>query len=356
MKFSYIVFVVLLLSCGTDEIGQEKFPYPAVDSFESPWQFDGDKEAHKVTETELLALFQDPIGEAFGPYYYSWISKETDGSNYFTLAYADDCQMGIYLVKDQGSEMSLIGTLALQTSCSDSEVEKSTKIDGKEFISTSVTYDVVSIYPSKEIVKSEINDGVFTEITKYQEHPGVSLWNGLALRETPEKKGKYITRVNMGEIFSITDLQIDAAADDYVEIQLKSGQRGFILSDLVYPKCVPGTLTDEASILRRPDLLTKTAENFNPLDIVGITELKMVNGETWMKVKGKPRGEKWFKEGWVSAYDISRDAIDLAIAAYASRAFELADYAEQEQAIKDIIQNDDLNESLLIAYLEEMIR
>lgn len=175
----------------------------------------------------------------------------------------------------------------------------------------------------------------------------VCIWDKIAVRKSPDPKGKWITSLSIGE--TLTYLGIDSAAGDktYANIQLNDKSQGWAIKDFIVPNGKPVAMLKDADLYSRPDLLTKTDKKFSKMDIVSSIEQQ----DDWIKVRGKRSEGKWIEEGWVKGMNISYDGVDIATAKFAKQAYALENTDERVQALKDIIDNSDLSDSKFISEL-----
>jgi len=286
-------------------------------------------------------------------FYYSW---ESDGElTEFTLLESSVCEDMIHYFVFSGSEFISKKLVALSTNCGDWEQQISSTVEGGTISIKNFGYGYEEIYPNQSSQKCIISaEGIFECTSQVNVYPGVSLWNGLALRETPDKKGKYITLVNIGETFTTADSVQVKDDDEYLHIQLKDGTKGYILNRLVMQKAVPLAILKNASIYRRPDELTKTSNTFSAMDVVGFSE--MFDDYQWLKVKGRPKGEKWFKEGWIKSENGTQNPIEIAVASLVKKALEEKDSDKQLEMLEAIRSNKDFSSSQLMENLNYLLQ
>ena len=131
----------------------------------------------------------------------------------------------------------------------------------------------------------------------------VCLWDNLAIRETASDDGKYITSLSLGEtVTSLEEVKTDESSDkkrQYLKVQLSDGTQGWTRNDLVFTTSKLLIPAQEVKIYKRADLLTATDDAFQTFDLVVVQEEQY----EWYRVTGIPRGESWFKDGWVKKDD-----------------------------------------------------
>ena len=185
------------------------------------------------------------------------------------------------------------------------------------------------------------------EVVTAEEAPAVSIyWGNLGLRDAPEKDGKWLTSIKMGEkLTSLGITAMDSANNtEYVKVRLMDGKEGWTQSNLVVVNADAAVLVSEAEIYSRPDLLNKTDKKYSKMDVVAVIQAE---GD-WIEVKGK-RGEgSWVESGWIKPISISYEDYDIAVALYTRMAMKEKDTEKKIAALEDIIQNQDLSKSELI--------
>ena len=186
------------------------------------------------------------------------------------------------------------------------------------------------------------------------ETPAVCVWDQVSVRATPEKKGKWVAALSLGESLTyLHEEQTDPADDDntYLKVRLTGGQEGWTRQDFVIPDAKAGVFVRETSMYQRPDLLTKTDKVCDPMDIMAISEAE---GD-WLKVRGKRVKGKWLEEGWVKADNMSERTIDIAVAKFGQKAMAQEDQDKQVTALQEIIDNADLQQAVFIPMIKSRL-
>ncbi len=183
----------------------------------------------------------------------------------------------------------------------------------------------------------------------------VCIWDNISLKATPDKDGKWIASISLGEKCTyLNDKKEEVNGEKktcYLKMKLQDGKEGWVQSDFIVLDGKPGVITDDAVIYSRPDLLTKTAKTFSKMDIIGV---KSEQNE-FIEVSGKRKDGKWIETGWIKPSSISYSDIDIAVAKYASKALATEDAGKRESALKEIVDNKDLQESVFIADIKEAL-
>ena len=187
-----------------------------------------------------------------------------------------------------------------------------------------------------------------------QETPAVCVWDKVSVRATPEKKGKWVAALSIGESLTfLHDEKTDSADDNntYLKVRLTGGQEGWTRKDFVIADAKAGVFVRETSLYQRPDLLTKTDKVCDPMDIMAVTESQ---GD-WLKVRGKRVQGKWLEEGWVKADNLSERTIDIAVAKFGQKALALEDKNEKVAALQEIIDNSDLKQAVFFPMIKSQL-
>lgn len=183
----------------------------------------------------------------------------------------------------------------------------------------------------------------------------VCIWDKVSLKESPDKDGKWITSINIGEKCTYLDDEKEVANGDkntkYIKVQLQDGKQGWVQADFVIVGGKAGAIVQDATIYSRPDLLTKTDKSFSQFDIVALKSEQ----NNFVEVVGKRKDGKWIETGWIKPSNTSSEDIDVAVAKYASKALANEDEDQKIRAITEIIENPDFSGSAFIPGLRVMI-
>jgi hypothetical protein len=183
----------------------------------------------------------------------------------------------------------------------------------------------------------------------------VCIWDNISLKESPGKDGKWLASVSLGEkcLYMNSDREETNGEKKtkYLKIRLQDGKEGWVQADFIVVEGKPGVIVQDAVVYSRPDLLTKTDKSFSKMDIIG------VKGEQndFREIAGKRKSGKWIETGWIKAANISYSDVDIAVAKYAAKALAITDKEKREAAVKEIVENKDLQESVFISDLKNSL-
>jgi hypothetical protein len=178
----------------------------------------------------------------------------------------------------------------------------------------------------------------------------VCILDGLALKDKPEKAGKWLASISFGEIVRFTgDSAKDGGDKDrlYYKVTLSDGKAGWTTSYGIVPNAVPGVVKMETVLYKRPDVVTATTQKFAFMTIVAVGQEK----EGWVEVAGEGRK----LSGWAKQDAISTDPGDVGAVILAAKAFKEAKDKPRLEVIKEIVANTPFPQSFFIAKLQEEI-
>lgn len=339
-----ILGAFVLVSCDSGlEISADSFYWKDHETFDArAYHIDMQDVPHEVLRILLPdmgwpAESLDYLDEVMWKYY-SWQSGRDFTE--FVLYNADGCENVIYYLVYKDGKYVSHKDIAYYEDCAEGGTTKEAKIEGDKIQITVSRQDYGAFMEDRSMETCRITtEGKFDCAEPINFFSGMSLWNNLALRETPAKDGKFVARVNMGETFTTSDSSDWSEEDEYVFVELKGGQSGYILNRLVQTKAVPLAIHSDAVIHSRPDELTRTDKTFSRMDIVALVDAK--EEYAWLKVKGRTPGDKWFKEGWIKADRGTQNPIDIAVASLVNKALEEKDDAARYSLLTDIYSNPD---------------
>jgi uncharacterized protein YgiM (DUF1202 family) len=177
----------------------------------------------------------------------------------------------------------------------------------------------------------------------------VCVWDNLSVRSIPSDKGKWLTSLSLGEsITLLNETEVDSTSErTYTKVQLTDGNEGWSLADFIVADGEAATFIQDADVYSRPDLLTKTNKQYSRMDIVAIKSTQ----DDWLEVVGKRNDGRYIETNWVKSDNISTEDVDIAVAKFAAPIAKMDDLEKKEEALKNLISNSDLNNSVFMADL-----
>jgi hypothetical protein len=220
---------------------------------------------------------------------------------------------------------------------------------------TSVTLLILAVFIIVSGCKTKKSTGEENLSGESRKGDAVCIWDNLSLKESPDKDGKWLASISLGEkcIFLNSEKE-DINGEKktrYMKIRLKDGKEGWVQSDFIVVDGKPGVIIQDAVIYSRPDLLTKTSKSFSKMDIIGVKGTQ----NDFIEVTGKRKDGKWIETGWIKTSNISYSEIDIAVAKYAAKALSIEETGKRDAAVKEIVDNRDLQGSSFIADLKELL-
>jgi len=178
--------------------------------------------------------------------------------------------------------------------------------------------------------------------------PSVCIWDDASVRVLPSIQADRISTMALGEkIIWLGGSEVDSTDEGivYLKIQLSDGSIGWTSEKLIAVDAIPAVAITKAPIFRRPDLVTETSDEFEPMDLVAVTTTK---GD-WIEVVG----EKKSKSGWINSKQVSQKEEDVAVALLAVKATAEKDVDKRIEKIGAILNNAGFSRSVFMADLEK---
>jgi hypothetical protein len=189
-----------------------------------------------------------------------------------------------------------------------------------------------------------------SEVVASEKKQTVCIWNGVPVRETPSKDGKWVSSISLGETVTfLGKVAIDSLDKnrEYLYVELSDGKVAWANS---YGLIVDGkiaVLKEDAPIYKRPDLLTITEESFDKMDVLAIEETK----DEWIKVIG----EKKKLLGWIKNNTVTESKEDIAFSIMVSKELKGKDGSFIIDKIEEFIEKTPYVNSIFISYLNELL-
>jgi hypothetical protein len=367
MKYGIVsfLFVAILAGCNSSKkFKPEQFSNANLSEFSTGMEQQGNLTGDKA----ILELLWKPTleewkledalkGEYNSTYLYSW-QGEIGDKQHFVVRLTSECDEALYYFVFDGDQYISSLLLASEQQCGDFYQASSARITGKEITIDYEGYGVTMIYPERTKQRCMIGeDGLIVCDAAWGRYPGVCMYDRIGLRERPFKDAKILTQVSLLEEFAFADSAFVKENSEYIFVELKDGKQGYLQRNLLALKAMAGVVSEEAAVYRRPDELTLTTDRFYGLDLVAVTGRDDNSFEPmWLKVRGRPAGQKNFVEGWIKIESFSMYPSDVAVAVYAQKAFAETDDAKRIQLLTDLVNNPDFQGSRMLEYVYERIQ
>ena len=184
----------------------------------------------------------------------------------------------------------------------------------------------------------------------FEKQQTVCIWDGVPVRETPSKDGKWISKISLGEtLYYLGEMAVDSADSnrEYIKVELSDGKVAWARSYGLVIEGKIAAIKDNVPVYERPDLLTLTKKEFYKMDVLAIEETK----EDWIKVIGKERKIK----GWIKSDVVTENKEDIAVAIMASKQLINKDNEIIVEKIEEFIEELPYENSIFIEYLKEKL-
>lgn len=184
-----------------------------------------------------------------------------------------------------------------------------------------------------------------------QELPAVCIWDKGSVRQAPNKDGKWLSSMSLGEKVTFMGISAIDSSDknvEYYKIKLSDGKEGWASQYVVEIDASPAVILKETPLYRRPDYLTVTDKKLQAMNVVAIKNTE----DNWIEVVG----EKKYTHGWIQNESISKKDIDIAVGLLASKALSEDDDNVKKEKINEIINNKAFANSVFIEKLKGMVK
>jgi hypothetical protein len=183
----------------------------------------------------------------------------------------------------------------------------------------------------------------------------ICIWKEISVKESPNEKGKYLTSVFLGEKLTVL---ADTASErlnnriySYQKVKLADGSQGWIRSEFIAINATPAAFLKDATIYKRPDLMTSSKKSFNAMDFVAIKNLTQ---DGWAEVIGKRAGDTWFSSGWVKEENLTKDSKDITFSVLFTKAMDIRDTDLRTAEVKSILNTPELAGSLFFTRVNDI--
>lgn len=176
----------------------------------------------------------------------------------------------------------------------------------------------------------------------------VCIWDKGSIRVEPSRKARWLSAMALGEkITWLGESKVDSTDQNrkYLKVRLSDGTEGWASEYVVAVDASPAVIVKQASIYRRPDLITITEKEFEPMDVVAVLESK--NG--WIDVVGKEHKKK----GWIQSKVISSRDEDIAVSLLTHKAYQEKEKEQIKEKIKSLLNNAQFSNSIFIGDLKD---
>jgi hypothetical protein len=208
---------------------------------------------------------------------------------------------------------------------------------------------IAGTWSCKNKPEEKNKEGNKEKATKTEAKPSVCIWNNGSIRAKPKKNGEWVSSMSLGEkVTWLGVTEVDSANNvKYHKVQLSDSTTGWASEYIVVLGAKPGAILKEATLYKRPDLLTSTDKKLEKMNIVAVKKEK----DKWKKVIG----EKKKKQGWIKKENVSEKNEDIAVAAIAKKALEIKDKKDKVKELKKIVDNTSLKKSSFMPDLKKKL-
>lgn len=178
----------------------------------------------------------------------------------------------------------------------------------------------------------------------------VCIWDGISVRESPLKNSKQLSSLSLGETVTYLDTSLTDVTDknrEYFKIRLSDGKQGWVPSYGVLKNASSAVLKINASLYKRPDLLTITDIRLSPMEFFAITN----KIDDWVEVTGEQKK----KVGWIKKDAITTNKEDIAMAILITKKLAVNDDLSSEEKLKTLLNEAPYPKSIFIENIRQKL-
>lgn len=367
----YLLCSILLLSCGKSyDLDKTKFsPLPEGEfTTTNAWE-----SSNQITKPEDVAYFmnqispkmdvQEEFNQGYAEYYYFFHKTLSGTENLEVFAIASgpmNCDYGTYMIVTKNGKISDGRKILNVEECGDYESNTIGHFSngGKTLVAKFKGYSGYELKPDEYIDTCTVNSEGKLECKTFEIKKAVCLWEKVSVRESPEGDSKYLTSAVLGEevimLGQEKEIESNGKTERYFKILLSDGTKGWADERFFAKDGTVSAVIRETPIYKRPDISTISNDKFQAMDIIALTEMKEYDG--WVRVRGIPKGESWFKEGWLQNRDnLTRYNLDITVASMAKTALKEKNDEKRVEKLRTIFENGDLQNSNFISEIAGLL-
>jgi hypothetical protein len=178
----------------------------------------------------------------------------------------------------------------------------------------------------------------------------VCVWDGVPVRETPEKNGKFLSSLNLGEVITdLNELKIDASDKnrEYVKVRLSDGKEGWALTYGLIKNAFVAVVKTNVTMCKRPDLLTITAVTLKPMDFVAVSNTI----DDWIEITSDQKK----KTGWIKKDAITTSKEDITMSILINKSLTVKDGKSIIEKYKSLIAASPFPNSIFTNLLKQQL-
>ncbi len=188
------------------------------------------------------------------------------------------------------------------------------------------------------------------EEVKVEKKGAVTIRNGLSVRAEPNKDGKWLSRLSLGEkVVYLGKSKVDSTEKqnyEYHYVELSDGSKVWAYAYGLLIDAKPAVVIDETPIYKRPDLVTKSDEDVEVMEFVAIVGEK----DEWIEIVSA--GKK--KKGWIKKENVVKNDQDVAVSIMAYKSLKNKEGEIELEKIPAFIEEIPYSDSRFIDYLQNM--
>jgi hypothetical protein len=178
----------------------------------------------------------------------------------------------------------------------------------------------------------------------------VCVWDGVPVRETPVKNGKYLSSISLGEVITdLNEMKTDTTDKnrEYLKVRLSDGKEGWALTYGLIKNAFVAIVKTDATICKRPDLLTITNTTLKPMDFVAVSSIK----DDWIEITADQKK----KTGWIKKDAITTSKEDITMSILINKSLATKDSRSLIDKYKSLINAAPFPNSIFVNLLRKQL-
>jgi hypothetical protein len=166
----------------------------------------------------------------------------------------------------------------------------------------------------------------------------LAFWSGPTQKEG--FTGYYIKNGELVTWLGVSEQDKTDQNREFYKVRLSDGTEGWALATYIVPEAKAAAVTQEVTIYRQNNLISRTDEALQPLDIVAVLEEQ----EDWVRVaKGNRNNVSWIKPG-----NLTFAEVDVAVAYHARQAQKIESVDQRRERLQALLDEEAFQDSIFV--------
>jgi hypothetical protein len=152
--------------------------------------------------------------------------------------------------------------------------------------------------------------------------------------------GYYIKSGEVVTWLGVSEQDKDDQNREFLKVRLSDGTEGWALAAYIVPEAKAAAVTEETTVYKQNNLISRTDADLQPMDIVAVIEEQ----EDWVRVaKGGRSNVSWIKPGALTFAEV-----DVAVAYHAGQAHKIEGAAQRKERLEVLLEEEAFQDSIFI--------